>query len=67
MIVTLTEMGDRVYVADVDGQRERLTQDLRDRIQASGILLWKTDGFGHGKIGNQAQYELDEKGESNDT
>jgi len=67
MIVTLTEMGDRVYIADVDGQRERLTQELRDRIQKTGTLLWKTPEFGHGMIGQQAQYQLDEEESNDDT
>ena len=65
MIVTLTEMGDRVYGVRIQRGRQervmRLSRELRDAIKKRGRLVWKTTDFGLGRIGEQAQYRIDKR------
>jgi hypothetical protein len=60
MIVTITEMSDRIYWVDVrrNGRRRciKMTRNLRDAIRRRGTLQWKTANFGSGKSGGQCQY-----------
>jgi len=59
MIITLTEMGPDVTIADVDGKRQKLTDRIQRLIDTSGRIVWETDDFGNGKAGEQAQYLVD--------
>jgi len=61
VIVTLTEMGARVYVADMDGQRVVYTRQIGRMIRDRGKLVWKSSDFGRGRPGRQAQYRVEEE------
>lgn len=62
MIITITEMGDKIYTVDIKRHSRRrrvlLTRGLRDALKGRGRLLWKTKSFGKGRLGSQAQYTV---------
>lgn len=63
-IVTITEMGEKVYLVCVQrGEQRRtmrLTRGLHDAIQRRGQQVWRTRDFGWGRIGQQAQYKVED-------
>lgn len=62
MLVTITEMGPGKYMTHFRAHNQLrhciLTPGLKLALELRGRVVWETPRFGHGKLGEQRQYEV---------
>lgn len=66
MLVTVTEMGERKSTVHFHTWGKTrgpyiLTVRMQEALEARGRVVWSTARFGHGRLGEQRQYEVRRK------